>query len=417
MSSNRLTGSARLKLDLMFDGLRYSEALGAAAANAFPNYYPYRFQPHEKNPTGKQSIDIPYLIRLEDGTLVRIKGNPDSPWRVMGEAERGYTLVHDSGPQTDELSITFEPLPGWMTEKTLDGFDKSRAGVSLHGDMAVINVAPGCDYFLEKDNDGRSLRCTFCAYGAPNERISHFGQQAGHPALPAQTYARMRETLHDAIADGHIRHIYLVAGSLPDWQLEGDRFLSIAREVQEVVRHRIPVACGSGALPSAQLQRLFDEQLVDAVCFNLEVWSEPLFSKVCPGKQKFVGYHRWIESLERAVELWGEGRVYSAMVAGVELEPVFGMSWQEAADLAIQGAEDLCARGIIPIYSLYWPIGGRDHPDYFDRLLAYFEKLNLAYLALRRRYALQIWEGFMCHRCAYMQLECDLDRSPAGGVE
>ena len=149
MSSNRLTGSARLKLELMFDGLRYSEALGAAAANAFPNYYPYRFQPHEKNPTGKQSIDIPYLIRLEDGTLVRIKGNPDSPWRVMGEAERGYTLVHDSGPQTDELSITFEPLPGWMTEKTLDGFDKSRAGVSLHGDMAVINVAPGCDYFLE----------------------------------------------------------------------------------------------------------------------------------------------------------------------------------------------------------------------------------------------------------------------------
>ncbi|MCB1852880.1 MAG: hypothetical protein KDI83_19260, partial [Gammaproteobacteria bacterium] len=167
----------------------------------------------------------------------------------------------------------------------------------------------------------------------------------------------------------------------------------------------------------AQLQRLFDEQLVDAVCFNLEVWSEPLFSKVCPGKQKFVGYHRWIESLERAVELWGEGRVYSAMVAGVELEPEFGMSWQEAADLAIQGAEDLCARGIIPIYSLYWPIGGRDHPDYFDRLLAYFEKLNLAYLALRRRYALQIWEGFMCHRCAYMQLECDLDRSPAGGGE
>ena len=30
-----------------------------------------------------------------------------------------------------------------------------------------------------------------------------------------------------------------------------------------------------------------------------------------------------------------------------------------AADLAIDGAEDLCARGIIPIYSLYWPVGSK----------------------------------------------------------
>ena len=49
MNMNLLTGSARLKLDLMFDGLRYSRALGAAAEHAFPNYYPYRFQPGEES--------------------------------------------------------------------------------------------------------------------------------------------------------------------------------------------------------------------------------------------------------------------------------------------------------------------------------------------------------------------------------
>lgn len=25
---------------------------------------------------------------------------------------------------------------------------------------------------------------------------------------------------------------------------------------------------------------------------------------------------------------------------------------------------------------------------------------------------LAIWDGFICHRCAYMQIECDVDRAP-----
>ena len=44
--------------------------------------------------------------------------------------------------------------------------------------MLVINVAPGCEYFLHKQ-DGVSMRCTFCAYGAPDERTVHLGQKTG----------------------------------------------------------------------------------------------------------------------------------------------------------------------------------------------------------------------------------------------
>ena len=108
-----------------------------------------------------------------------------------------------------------------------------------------------------------------------------------------------------------------------------------------------------------------------------------------------------------------EARAKTAMVAGIELEPEYEMSWQQAADTAIQGAEDLCSRGIIPIYSLYWPVGGRDHKDYMSRLRSFFENLNIAYADIRRNYDLTIWEGFMCHKCAYMQLECDVDRGMA----
>lgn len=408
MSATSLSDPIQLKLDMLFEGLRYSEALGSAAAHAFPNFYPYRFAAGEPNPTGAASVTIPYLMTTSDGTLMRIKGNGQSPWQVSGGREPGYVLSHDAQPG-HTLPIRFEPLPAWMGASTSDGFPMARAGVSLHGDMAVVNVAPGCDYFLHK-HDGVSMRCQFCAYGAPDQRVAHLGQQPGQTALPPLTYRHLQETLEAALAETPIRHIYLVGGSLTDWHEEGKRFIELARQVRAVTGDSLPLCCGSGALPEASLRALHDGGLVDAVCFNLEVWSEKLFAQVCPGKHHYVGYARWIESLERAVGLWGRGRVYSAMVAGIELEPEYGMDWEAAAALALEGAEDLCARGVIPIYSLYWPVGGRDHPRYLERLRAYFERVVSGYEEIRHRHALRVWEGFMCHRCAFMQMECDVDR-------
>jgi len=389
----------------MFEGIRYTEALGMAAEHSFPNFYPYRFQPGERNPTGKTTVEIPYLLRTRDGTLSRVKGAGDSPWYISGSQADGYQLSREGSAS---LAIEFEPLPQWMRGQTPDGFPMAQTGLSLHGDMGVINIAPGCEYFLEKV-DKVSMRCTFCAYGAPDKRTQNLGQVTGKRSLPASTYQRIQDTLRAALAESELRHLYLVGGSMTDWHEEGKRFVEIARAVREVNHDRVPVTCGSGALPDDVLDELHGEGLVEAVCFNLEIWSKPLFEKVCPGKNRFVGYERWIESLESAVGRWGRGRVYSAMVAGIELEPEYGLSWEAAADLAIEGAEDLCSRGIIPIYSLYWPVGGRDHPDYMSRLRSYFERLSIAYQAIREKYQLQIWEGFMCRRCAYMQMECDLD--------
>jgi hypothetical protein len=409
MALKTLPAGAKLKLDLMFDGVRYSDALGEAAGHSFPNFYPYRFQPGEHDPTGKGKATIPYLMITDTGTHLRIRGSGVSPWVVNGSRQSGYTLTNDRDAGRS-IPIDFEPLPAWMQATTSDGVPMAQCGVSVHGDMAVINLAPGCEYFIADKQDGKSMRCGFCAYGAPNERSEQLGQVMQQVSLPEITFKRMQETLARVIEEAPIRHIYLVGGSMMDPRQEGERYIEIARKVQEVVQRRIPVSCGSGAIPYECMEQLHAGNLVDNICFNLEVWSEPLFSTICPGKNRFVGYQEWINLLEQAVSLWGRGRVYSAMVAGIELEPEHKLSWQDAADIALQGAEEFCSKGIIPIYSLYWPVAGREHPDYFTHLRAYFEKLNLGYLEIREKYDLRIWEGFMCHRCAYMQLECDIDR-------
>ena len=408
MSTSKLEGSPALKADVMFQGIRYTDALGAAAEHSLPNYYPYRFKPGEHDPTGTGKATIPYLINTDDETLIRVLGNGDSPWSVTGDKNSGYRLVHDTDSD-NPIDITFEPRHSFLDGKGSDGFPLAQAGVSTHGDMMIINVAPGCEYFLGKV-DGKAMRCSFCSYGAPDKRTAHLGQVAGQVEIPDLTLKHMCEAMDAVTAETDIRHIYLVGGSLTDPRQEGERFLQLARAVQDNNPEKIPVALGSGSLPDDQLQQFHDEGLVDAVCFNLEVWSEKLFADICPGKNNYVGYDRWIESLETAVGLWGKGRVYSAMVAGIELEPEYGMEWREAAELVVSGVEALCSRGIIPIYSLYYPVGGKDRSDYESRLRNFFEYLALHYKDARRRHGLEIWDGFMCHRCAYMQLECDIDR-------
>jgi hypothetical protein len=406
-----LTGSPALKVQVMCEGIRYTPALGQAAAHSMPNYYPYRFKEGEPDPTGRGIATIPYLINTADGTEIRILGDGDSPWHVEGDPAQGYQLIDDRSGQ--KVAIGFEPLRPWLTQKTSDGLPFAQAGLTVHGDMLVINVAPGCEYFLHK-HEGDSMRCTFCAYGAPDERTKHLGQVTGRVEILQPTLERMHEALEAVLDQAEIRHIYLVGGSLTDWRKEGERFLQLARFVKTVNTRGIPVALGSGAIPDDLIAQFHAEQLVQYVCFNLEMWSEPLFSKVSPGKNRYVGYERWIASLETAVRYFGRGNVYSAMVAGIELGPEYGMEWEEAARTALAGADDLCSRGILPIYSIVWPVGGRQRADYHARIRSYFETLVSGYQEIRRRHGLAVADGFMCHRCAYMQLECDVDRQAAG---
>ncbi len=120
----------------MFEGVRYSEALDKAEQHSFPNYYPYRFQPGEDNPTGKATATIPYLFVAEDGTLVRVKGNGASSWVVSGDREAGYR-VGQSG--LDSMPIGFEP----EAARRLDAPFSGPAFIALELSPGVLRNARG----------------------------------------------------------------------------------------------------------------------------------------------------------------------------------------------------------------------------------------------------------------------------------
>ncbi|MBV71247.1 MAG: hypothetical protein CMH52_07845 [Myxococcales bacterium] len=398
----------RLKAALLFEGVQFDPCLVDAASWAFPNFMPYHLPPGVPAIGGGRVVQTPYLFRFPDDTQARLRIKEQSPFKVRRTDEGPYELFIDG---TRVTATSFETRQPWADLITADGTPMKATGLSQHGDMLVLNVAPGCEYFVVPQDDStrtRNLSCKFCLYGLPDKRMDPLGQELYIIDVPEPTLERVVEACIHPKTDA--KQLYLVGGSMLDMQAEGDRFVQIAEHLKRAgLMDRYYVACGSGAIPRRSMEQL-KELGVRGACFNLEVWDPEQFQRVCPGKHEIVGRDAWIESLEIAVEVFGRGHVMSAFVGGAELE---GEGCFASPDLALESAieagEFLTARGIHAVYSLHWKMTGKNRGQEPIYTLDFFLKLNEGLREIRRRHNLPINADFFSKRAAYMQLEPDYD--------
>lgn len=391
---------ALLKAHLLFEGIRFNETVRAAGAWALPSFKPYTPSAAERASGLPASVPIPYLMHLAEGELVRVKCDPESPYEVVADGATTRLLL--DGEPVEQ--IAFQPQPRWCAGTTADGHPMATIGLSQHGDMLVINPAPGCDFFTERDADGHSLHCRFCAYGRPDERSRALGQVAGQGPIAAAALDRVVEATLAALPE--VRHIYLVAGSLADSRAEGERYLQLT-EALIGAGIELPITAGPSALCREDTVAL-KQAGAAAVSYNLEVWGESLFAAICPGKQRFVGYQPWLTRLTDAVAVMGRGNVLTAMVAGIEVDHPAGFTSVETAlDHAEVGADWLLGHGIAPVYSLHWSTRHATYGHVSSPAFDYFLRLAARVAALRRRHAVAVPPHIVCRGCAYMQLDPD----------
>ncbi|MAD60967.1 MAG: hypothetical protein CMH49_05570 [Myxococcales bacterium] len=434
----------RLKAALLFYGLQDSERqvkfLVEAGDWAFPNFMPHYLAPAFPAYRGMRQVPFPYLIRLADDTQVRLRLKSESPFvlrRLDGtdfpnfeEAQQNsdsmgaWSHQHQKSPKHTQVkgfpyalyekdryitTLSFEPKLAWSAALTADGTPFKATGLSQHGDMMVLNPAPGCEYFVAPfGHEKKNLSCQFCLYGLPDQRMKSLGQSLFKAELPTENLKRICEAC--AHPETNAKHLYLVSGSMVDMAEEGRRFVQLARSLNQAgLTERYYVACGSGAIPKSAMLEM-KALGVKGACFNLEVWDPVQFKRVCPGKDKFVGRERWIEALEDAVEVFGEGHVMSAFVGGAELDGEGAFSDPDQALASnLAGAEFLLSKRIQPIYSLHWKMTGKNRGLEPIYTLDHFLKLNQGLAEARQRHQLAINPDFFCRRCAYMQLEPDYD--------
>lgn len=404
------------KAELMFGGLRFTDALARAVDDgAAPNFYPYR----RKGESGlTETIPVPYLFDLGGQAVARIRVDDRAAMEVHRDAGGRYTLwrTASGGAEARELcEVSFVRKHGWQAFRTADGLDAMAAGAEQVGDMIVVNVAPGCEYFTARSATGASMKCSFCAYGRFDKRSLTLGQEQGRIQLDELVPGRIEAVLRAAAADPGVGHIYITGGSVLDPTLEVERFLPVVEAVRRGVGSGLRVTIGSGAVDPAGSQRYRDAG-ADSACYNLETWDAATFAACCPGKAHHVGRQRWIDGLLGAVEVFGRGNVGSAFVAGLELVPPGPCMSHEAFLASVEeGASFLLDRGIVPLYSPLWPIDGTAYGLRDGIPPALYVRLEQRLHALRaaRRFPVPGW--LICPHCSFMLLEVDFDR--ALGVE
>jgi hypothetical protein len=395
------------KTELLFRGVRFTEALAEASAEgAAPNFWPYR----KRDASGRlQLVPVPYLFELESGAVARVRVDDGSALAVRRDAPGGPFGLWRGDERL--CGLDFVRAHAWQGFRTSDGATPFEAGVEQLGDMLVVNVAPGCEYFRVEGEGAGGLRCAFCAYGRFGKRSRALGQVRGRVAVESRTLRRLEEVLHAAAEVGEARHVYITGGSLLDPADEAERFLPVVTAARRAVRDRLRVTCGSGAVDPEGSRRYRDAG-ADSCCYNLETWDAETFRTACPGKARFVGRQRWIDALLGAVDVFGRGNVGSAFVAGLELlPPAPGMSREAMVASIVEGAAFLMDRGVVPLYSPLWPVEGTAYrpedglsPDLYLRV-----EMDVYRLRAERGFPVPSW--LICPGCSYMLLEVDFDRA------
>ncbi|MCC7382169.1 MAG: radical SAM protein [Deltaproteobacteria bacterium] len=400
--------SVILKTDLLREGIRFTPVLNEIGRWCIPHFVMWNpehdFDVRANGQLPEDWIMTPWNVRLADGTTVKTKfWNPDAPYEIQRIGER-YVLLRE-GEEVEE--VFFHRRPDWYFGRTTDN--------TVHA--AVMQLwAPECWYSISlrycqysKTGD----QCRFCCL-MPSEDGAEGGKLAGLGYEVSLTPDNLAETFRAGGLAGKIRHFAITGGAILNNTKEIDRmarlFRRLSKEREELGLDTMFWANPSG-LEAHELQTLKDSG-VDGVTINLEVWDPKLWPVIVPGKHKFFGRERYLESMKRAVSCFGPWRVSSFFVVGVERVEPDGFATDDAAIASVLEGVDWCVEHqVMPATTMWLPAPGSPWADKPAPPTEYFLKVGRAIHELMDRRgahkAAVPGQSSMCQECQDCSIHID----------
>jgi hypothetical protein len=329
----------------------------------------------------------PYGLRR---TIVSVRVNPGSPYRVGRDEDGELRLAVEGGPLAD---VTLPPMPEYYRHTLANGKTVMETAPTIQwGYLIYLTVLRLCQYFGAKEE------CQFCD-------INHNWRQhkqAGRPYTGIKPVEDVLEAL--ALIDRYdtegVSEAYTLTGgsvtSRVDGLEEADFYGRYAQAIEERFPGRWIGKIVAQALPKADARRFRDYGL-QIYHPNYEVWDERLFSLICPGKERYVGRSEWHRRILDAAEVFGPRYVIPNFVAGVEMARPFGFQTvDEAIASTVEGLDFFMSRGITPRFTNWCPEPatplGRDNPE--GAPLEYHIRLLEAYRATLEKHGLEPPPGY-----------------------
>jgi hypothetical protein len=323
----------------------------------------------------------PYGLRR---TIVSVRVNPASPWRVVGDR-----LTLEGSPVAD---VELPPMPAYYRHTLSNGKSVMETAPTIQwGYLIYLTVLRLCQYFGAKEE------CQFCD-------INHNWRQHKRAGRP-YTGIKPVEDVVEALAiiaqhDDGASHAYTLTGgsvtSTVDRLAEADFYGRYAQAIEERFPGKWIGKVVAQALPRQEVQR-YKDYGIQIYHPNYEVWEPYLFKIICPGKERYVGREEWHRRILDAADVFGPRYVIPNFVAGIELARPFGFaSIDEAIVSTVEGLDFFMSRGITPRFTTWCPEPttplGRDNPE--GAPLEYHVRLLEAYRDALERHDLQPPPGY-----------------------
>jgi len=221
--------------------------------------------PTLKSTAGPSAGSDGSVFITSNGRRLRLSIDKNSPVTIRKADESGNAAVYISGTQ--------EPVMTGRIESAL----------AHCPDQAYLNLSGRCVY-----------DCKYCSVP----------KLLGH----TKTKEESLEIIKSAFQKGNVKAISITSGveKTPEGELE--RVLEL---MPEIVGYGVPI--GVSIYPVSGGSKRLKSSGVSEVKYNIEVADSKIFTEICPGLSET---DVWKE-LEEAVRVFGKGKVYSNVIAGL----------------------------------------------------------------------------------------------------
>lgn len=303
-------------------------------------------------------------LLLPDGIIVHLTNvGPMSPFTV-DVSDSGKPYLAYNGILVTE--VDFPQKSNFYEQVTSNGLPFLGNAVLQGVDVLSFQCLWPCDYAKA------GFACQFCHVGGLMEQLA----KEKKPFPPFPTPKDVAEIVDYAVNKEKVaKYVQLTGGSTMNPQSE----CHLVTEMLHAIDDKVGLKNVEGEVlvyttpptDPGEIDTVF-EAGADRVACDIEVWDEELARQICPGKSRFTGRQRELNTLLYIAEKYGSNKACSAFVIGVE-----------PAESFLAGAEYLASKGIVPIASIWIPHGrpvmGRTEAPGLDYYRKVKEGLALIY--------------------------------------
>ncbi len=291
-----------LKAELLVEGIQAAsdalEEVGKKYKEQNHGLFGWDFEDHV-------GMVLPDDFTLPDGTVVQFRKNSRSPYRVI--LEEG-NLVLTRGEEA-LCKVEWIPRPAYYEMSTANNHRMVKVGQIGGEDCLFFCYQNYCSFF------SRHEQCLFCNLVSTSKTYDS--------VLTRKDTIDIGEVAKAAFSEGRVNHLLLTGGCF-NHQKEIELVTDILKSIRDHTGFdRVPgTILPSPAKGTEEIKR-YHATGIKAIGFSMEIWDDRLYQAICPGKSSGTSHDEFVQSIESAVRVFGEGNVYGVFVMGLEPRKTF----------------------------------------------------------------------------------------------